>query len=65
MEFDVNLKKMAIRFYDKCFKKNIPFQNEDSLFTYIVFNIPYSQVLIAFRMFCFIFCKMLTQRAQR
>ena len=39
MEFDVNLKRLAIRFYDKCFKKGIPFQNEDSLFTYIVFNI--------------------------
>jgi len=39
MEFDVNLKKLAVRFYYKCSRKNMQFNNEDALFTYIAQNI--------------------------
>lgn len=39
MEFDLNLKKLAIKFYDKCFQKNIRFGKEQELFAYIVKNI--------------------------
>ena len=39
MEFDVNLKKHAIVFYHKCWAKNISFNNEDLIFTYLTVNI--------------------------
>lgn len=39
MEFDLNLKKLAIKFYYKCNKKQISFSNEEILFTYIAQNI--------------------------
>ena len=39
MEFDVNLKKLAIRFYYKCFQKKIHFHNDDALYSHIVRNI--------------------------
>lgn len=39
MEFDVNLKKHAIVFYHKCWTKNISFNNEDLIYTYLTVNI--------------------------
>ena len=39
MEFDVNLKKQAIRFYEKCFRCGLDFDNDDALFTSITLNI--------------------------
>ena len=39
MEFDVLLKKYAIKFYYKCNVKKIHFNNEQKIFDYLVQNI--------------------------
>ncbi len=39
MEFDINLKKLAIKFYFKCNERSLSFKNEEKLFTFIVKNI--------------------------
>jgi hypothetical protein len=39
MEFDLNLKKFAVRFYSKCIMKKIYFGNDQLLYTYLVKNI--------------------------
>jgi hypothetical protein len=39
MEFDVNLKKLAIQFYHQCGQRGIAFDNNDQLFTYVARNI--------------------------
>jgi hypothetical protein len=39
MEFDVNLKKLAIQFYHQCNQKAIDFRNTEHLFSYIAQNI--------------------------
>jgi hypothetical protein len=39
MEFDVNLKKLAIQFYHQCNQRAISFGNKEQLFSYITQNI--------------------------
>ena len=39
MEFDLTIKKLVIQFYHKCQSRNLLFNNDELLFTYILKNI--------------------------